>query len=191
MLSRFWRVAVFGVLAGPLMAIPGYGQGNSQGKGKGHQKHQEEDEDNNRDKQDDRGKHGKGRQERESRERGRQPERREQARTVRPNTRTRVSVIFSTRDRDVVTRYYSRNDANLPPGLAKRGGNLPPGLERQLQRNGRLPPGLEKRMEPCPRDLDRNLGPLPEGHRRVIIGAKLLILNERTNVIIDVMQLRR
>jgi len=183
MVSRFWRIAVFGVLAGPLMAIPGYGQGNSQGKGKSHQKHQEEDEDNAQ-----RGEHGKGHQERQ---RGREQEHHEQARTVQPNTRTRVSVIFSTRDRDVVTRYYSRNDANLPPGLAKRGGNLPPGLERQLQRNGRLPPGLEKRMEPCPRDLDRDLGPLPEGHRRVIIGAKLLILNERTNLIIDVMQLRR
>src|SRR4029077_11153283 len=33
---------------------------------------------------------------------------------------------FRTRDREVVTTYYSKHGSGLPPGLAKRNGSLPP-----------------------------------------------------------------
>jgi hypothetical protein len=79
----------------------------------------------------------------------------------------------------------------MPPGLAKRDGDLPPGLAR----SGGLPPGLAKhdrlpddvRYEPLPRDLDRQLPPLPsKDYVRVIVGTDLLILNKKTRVVLDV-----
>jgi len=97
-----------------------------------------------------------------------------------------VSVIFSTRDRQTIQRYYRTNTSNLPPGLAKRGGNLPPGLEKQLERNGTLPPGLQKRVELFPEELDRRLPQLPEGYSRVLVSGRALIL-DRQHRIIDVL----
>lgn len=96
--------------------------------------------------------------------------------------------LFGERDREIITRYYSNHDSNLPPGLAKRGGNLPPGLEKHLERNGTLPPGLQKRIEPCPAELERQLPALPAEYRRAVIGAHVVILNRNTNVIVDIMK---
>ncbi len=93
---------------------------------------------------------------------------------------------FSASDQQLIRRYFQMNTANLPPGLAKRGGNLPPGLERQLERNGTLPPGLQKRLEPFPQGLSSQLPPLPAGCSRVVLGVRAMIL-DRANRILDIM----
>jgi hypothetical protein len=79
----------------------------------------------------------------------------------------------------------------MPPGLAKRDGDLPPGLAKRdslppgLARHDRLPDDV--RYEPLPRDLDRQLPPLPsKDYVRVIVGTDLLILNRKTRVVLDV-----
>lgn len=90
---------------------------------------------------------------------------------------------FSDGDQRLVRRYYTSNTANLPPGLAKRGGNLPPGLERQIERNGTLPPGLQKRVEPFPEDLDRQLPRLPSGCSRVFIGNHAIIIDSNYRIL--------
>jgi hypothetical protein len=99
------------------------------------------------------------------------------------------ALTFSEHDQRLVRRYFETNTANLPPGLAKRGGHLPPGLERQLERNGTLPPGLQKRLEPLPRELSQQLPPLPAGYSRVVLGVRALIL-DRNNRILDLMFIR-
>ena len=98
----------------------------------------------------------------------------------------RPSIVFTSRDRNVIRDYFRNRDSNLPPGLAKRGGNLPPGLQKQLDRNGTLPPGLQKRVEPFPEDLERQLPSLPTIYRRATIGRDVIILDTRTQRIIDV-----
>ena len=95
---------------------------------------------------------------------------------------------FDSHDREVITTYYSNGNSNLPPGLAKRGGNLPPGLEKQLERNGTLPPGLQKRLQPCPVELERRLPPLEPGYTRGVIGAHVVIYNQSTSVIVDIVK---
>ena len=90
------------------------------------------------------------------------------------------------KDRDAIARYFKDNTAGLPPGLAKRGGDLPPGLEKQLQKNGKLPPGLEKKLEPVPAPLERQLGGLPDGYSRRVLGQHLIVVNEKTKQIGDV-----
>ena len=115
-----------------------------------------------------------------------------------------VDAGFSELERDLIGRYYqghqtSRSDSDedrsgesrhkksrkgLPPGLAKR-DQLPPGLAKQLQKNGTLPPGLAKRSLPA--DLERELGPPPEGYERQIIeDATIVLVNKATGRIADI-----
>jgi len=55
-----------------------------------------------------------------------------------------------------------------------------------LVRNGKLPPGLEKKIEPLPRELEARLPQCPEGRRRVVISGSVILYDERSSVILDV-----
>jgi hypothetical protein len=79
-----------------------------------------------------------------------------------------------------------QNLQGLPPGLAKR-EELPPGLQRQLQRNGTLPPGLQKRIQPLPANLEKQLPKPPDGVKRVVVAGNVILLEERTSKILDIM----
>jgi hypothetical protein len=81
--------------------------------------------------------------------------------------------------------WYERHDSDLPPGLTKKDG-LPPGLEKQLVRRGTLPPGLQKRIQPCPEELERQLPPPPPDCAHVVVGGHIVLLNRKTNVIVDI-----
>lgn len=91
-----------------------------------------------------------------------------------------MTLLFSDRDRDYIHRYYR---SHLPPGLAKR-EQLPPGLRKQLVRRGTLPPGLQAQR--LPYDLDSHLSRLPEGYVRLRVASDVLLIDERTRVIFDV-----
>jgi hypothetical protein len=84
--------------------------------------------------------------------------------------------------------WYSDHGGNLPPGLAKK-DQLPPGLEKQLVRRGTLPPGLQKRLEPCPHELEHYLPPPPPDCANVLIGGHIVLLNRKTNVVVDFVHL--
>ena len=89
--------------------------------------------------------------------------------------------FYKDHDREVLLGWYDEHQGNLPPGLAKK-DQLPPGLEKQLARRGVLPPGLQKRLQPCPEDLD----PPPPDCAHVLIGGHMVLLNRRTNIVIDI-----
>lgn len=95
---------------------------------------------------------------------------------------------FGEREIGLIRSYYGERGSDLPPGLAKRHGNLPPGLEKHLERDGTLPPGLQKRFAPLPYSLRRELPPLPRGCdcRIGALGRDVLIVNEKTNRILDI-----
>ena len=88
-------------------------------------------------------------------------------------------------DRDEIHDWYLGHQRNLPPGLAKK-DRLPPGLEKQLVVRGHLPPGLQKKIEPAPVELVRELPPPPPDCKHVVIGGHLVLLNTRTDVVVDV-----
>lgn len=142
---------------GAFLAAPAVAQGHGKGKGKQEQRAERDDDD-------------------------RHDEDRDNDRSDRP----KGPPVFSSRDRDIIRNYFSGRYSNLPPGLAKRGGNLPPGLQKQLERNGTLPPGLQKRLTPFPADLSRRLPRLPDIYRRGTIGTDAIIVDTRTQRIIDV-----
>ena len=97
---------------------------------------------------------------------------------------------FLPEERRIISEYYRRANTSkgLPPGLAKRGGKLPPGLQKHLEKNGQLPPGLQKRLEPLPSALDRRLPPIPEYWERVIVERNVILLDRRTNRILDIIE---
>lgn len=100
-----------------------------------------------------------------------------------------IELTFSIEERNIIVDWFS-NEANtkgLPPGLAKR-DELPPGLQKQLARNGTLPPGLQKKLEPLPPDLSGRLSRLPDGVRRVILAGSVILLEERTGRILDLIE---
>ena len=107
-----------------------------------------------------------------------------------------IGVHFSDADRRHVYGYYEERyrhrhkekhghgrgkGKGLPPGLAKR-DRLPPGLAKR----DRLPPGLSG--ERLPRSLERQLSPLPAGVVRIRIGSELVLMDERSRVVLDVMK---
>ena len=100
---------------------------------------------------------------------------------------TSIVVGFGVEERHYIVDWFhdSKNLNGLSPGLAKR-EQLPPGLQRQLARNGKLPPGLEKKLEPLPPALEVSLPKLPSGHRRIVIGGNVILLDETTSFIVDI-----
>ncbi len=95
--------------------------------------------------------------------------------------------VFTTKERTVVKDWFTSNLSGLPPGLAKR-ETLPPGLERQLREKGTLPPGLQKKIQPLPLELEKQLTKLPTGYRRVVIAGNVILMNEKTALIYDIVR---
>ena len=95
--------------------------------------------------------------------------------------------VFTTQERTVITNWFGTRRGNLPPGLAKR-DRLPPGLEKQLRERGTLPPGLQKKVQPLPIELDRQLTALPTGYHRVVIGNNIILMNQTTSLIYDIVR---
>ena len=87
--------------------------------------------------------------------------------------------------KEAIRGWYSESEGHLPPGLAKK-DRLPPGLEKQLVRNGTLPPGLQKRLYPVPVELERRLPPPPPDCQHRLISGHIVLLNRKTNLIVDV-----
>ena len=97
-----------------------------------------------------------------------------------------VQVAFGDNDRQLIHDYYGHKKIKrkgLPPGLAKK-GKLPPGLQKQLKKKGKLPPGLAKRNLPF--DLENRLTPIPRGYVRLKVGGDIVLMNEKTEVIVDI-----
>ena len=94
---------------------------------------------------------------------------------------------FTQDERVALGRWYHEG-RGLPPGLAKR-DRLPPGLEKHLIKGDSLPPGLQKKIRPLPVVIERQLTVLPAGYRRGYVGGHIVIINDRTSLVLDVMRL--
>ena len=104
-------------------------------------------------------------------------------RVVMQNQNARVELAFNDHDRHHIHKYYKHHHKGLPPGLTKK-KHLPPGHQKQLMRKGTLPPGLAK--QGLPRELERQLAPLPSGYVRLQVGRDIVLFDERTRVILDI-----
>lgn len=96
----------------------------------------------------------------------------------------------SFRDAEVrlLLDFYRPGSGNLPPGIARK-GEFAPGILKQVARGKALPPGLASKLEPLPPVLARQFPPPPAGYRRMICGTLALMLDESTNLVVDVVNL--
>jgi hypothetical protein len=94
---------------------------------------------------------------------------------------------FGEDERRLITDWFhdSNNVNTLPPALAKQ-ERLAPALQKQLTRNATLPLGLERKSQPLPRALETRLPRLPAGRRRVVVGGNVILLDESTSMIVDI-----
>ena len=94
-------------------------------------------------------------------------------------------LVFGDSDRQRIKHYYNsgKKSKKMPPGLAKK-QELPPGLQKHIRKHGELPPGLTGRRLPL--ELERNLSRLPEGYVRMKVGGDMVLMNEITRVVFDV-----
>ena len=95
---------------------------------------------------------------------------------------------FSNRDRDTISKYFHNPYSNLPPVMKNGGTDVPPNLRKQVVQSAVLPPELQPRALPLPPPLDRRLAKLPTPYARAVVGPDVIILNRKTQQIIDVMQ---
>lgn len=101
-----------------------------------------------------------------------------------------ADIVFKAAERKAIEKFFGKKarvvregkgkDKGLPPGLAKK-GQLPPGLAKR----DRLPPGLAKRD--LPSALDKRLGPPPAGTRRVIVDKDVVLVEEATDRVLDIL----
>ena len=103
-------------------------------------------------------------------------------------TAVSVSVSIGSNDQRIIREWFlqSASMRGLPPGLAKK-EQLPPGLQKHLVRFDQLPPGLQKKIQPLPQALEARLTRLPEGRRRIILNGSVILLDQRKNLILDIM----
>lgn len=97
--------------------------------------------------------------------------------------------VFTKEERTIIKDWFAnpKNLSGLPPGLAKK-EKLPPGLERQLKERGTLPPGLQKKIQPLPPSLEKQMRLLPTGWKRVVIAGNVVMMNEKTSLIYDIVR---
>ena len=96
-----------------------------------------------------------------------------------------VRVAFHEKDRQRIKSYYShqKKSKGMPPGLARK-ESPPPGLQKHIAKHGELPPGLQGRS--LPYELENTLTPLPGGYVRLKVGGDVVLMNEKTRIVVDV-----
>ena len=65
-------------------------------------------------------------------------------------------------------------------------GKMPPGLEKKIRSHGWVRPG--QKVVVLPPDLDRRMGPPPDGHIRVAVDRDVFLVALATGMIVDVMR---
>ena len=112
---------------------------------------------------------------------------------AKKETPVRARGEFNALERHLIRDYFRTRrgkDAKgksrqFPPGLAKQ-ETLPYGLGWHLRRHDALPPGLQKRD--LPPDLASRLPKPPPGHARLIVGDDVVLFEESTGIVIDVLE---
>lgn len=104
-----------------------------------------------------------------------------------PLAQVRPGATFSGSDREVVRTWYNdqtKRAGHCPPGLAKKNnGCLPPGQAMKYKIGQPLPPDVV--WYPVPSALAMRLPPLPAGYGYIRVGIDILLMDRRSNIVID------
>jgi hypothetical protein len=93
-----------------------------------------------------------------------------------------ATITFSKREIEIITAYYRETPSVRSEG---RGRKLPRGIAKNLARGKPLPPGIAKQSLPA--RLVAQLPAPPEGHERLVVAGKVLLVEIATQAIRDVL----
>jgi hypothetical protein len=93
--------------------------------------------------------------------------------------------LLSSSERKIITVLPQRRSNTRPSTGLNVEASFLPALETLARR---LPPGLQKRLEPVPADLDRRLPRLPDLWERVVLERDVILIDRRTNRILDIIE---
>ena len=102
--------------------------------------------------------------------------------------------VFSAMEKKIIAEYYrdqrAGDDADRGQGKGQGRGegkgkskSLPPGIAKNLERGKPLPPGIRKTR--LPDELQQKLPAPPEGHERVVVDGRVLLVDIATGIIRD------
>jgi hypothetical protein len=95
---------------------------------------------------------------------------------------------YSQHDRDELHNWYAHHQGNLPPGLAKK-DRLPPGLEKKMVIHQVMPAEYREYVRPAPVEIVRVLPPPPPDCEHVVVGGRIVLMNRKTSVVLDIFNL--
>lgn len=101
-----------------------------------------------------------------------------------------VYPFFRDAETRLILDYFRPGSGHLPPGLQRHSATVP-AVQKLLKITGTLPAAAEKQSEPFPADLDRRLTPVPAGYRRLLVGTLALLVQDSTNLIVDLLDVVR
>ena len=97
-----------------------------------------------------------------------------------------ATVVFTDGEIRLISAWYREHGSmeNKHQGKGKRNG-LPPGISKNLARGKPLPPGIAKQA--LPYELRRALPSVMDGHERVIVDGRVLLIETATQIVRDVL----
>lgn len=97
---------------------------------------------------------------------------------------------FNDQHRAYARQYYSttyKNGKKCPPGLAKKNnGCMPPGQVQNLVVGQPIPPNVKVYQVAQP--VIRQLPPAPVGYRYELIGGDIVLVQQQSNIIVDIIK---
>ncbi len=97
-----------------------------------------------------------------------------------------VEVAFTPHEIEVIRDHYETDRQSKSKGKSRgHQKSLPPGIRKNLARGKPLPPGIAKQT--LPYELRQALPPVRDGHERIIVDGKILLVEIATQVVRDIL----
>ncbi len=93
--------------------------------------------------------------------------------------------IFGQIERDLLRNFLGSPAGKKFKAKKFKHQRLPPGLAKHIRRYGTLPPGLRRNY--LPPGLSSRLPGLPPGQARVLVGNDVLLIQQTTGLILDIL----
>ncbi len=93
--------------------------------------------------------------------------------------------VFSQVEKNIIKDFFRAQGGKKFKAKKFKHKPLRPGLAKHIRRRGTLPPGLQKRA--LPPGLRSRLPGLPPGQARVLVGNDVLLIQEATGLILDIL----
>ncbi len=93
--------------------------------------------------------------------------------------------IFSHIERNIIKDFFGVRGGRKFKAKKFKHKRLPPGLAKHIRRYGTLPPGLRRNY--LPPGLRSRLPGLPPGQARVLVGNDVLLIQQTTGLILDIL----